>query len=59
MKKERHRREGLGRTARNQISRAESFSAAVLVLVFGGVDEVAAIRSRSSCTKLDKFGVGI
>jgi hypothetical protein len=29
----------------------------VLVLVFGGVDEVAAIRSRSSCTKLDKFGV--
>ena len=50
----------LGRTERKRSSKASSFGgevAAVVAVVVGGVDEVAAMRSRSSCTRLDRFAI--
>lgn len=54
----------LGRTERKRSSKASSFggevaeaAAAAVVVVVGGVDEVAAMRSRSSCTRLDRFAI--
>ena len=49
----------LGRTERKRSSKASSFGAevAAAVVVVGGVDEAAAMRSRSSCTRLDRFAI--
>lgn len=47
----------LGRTERKRSSKASSFGGEVAVVVVGGVDDVAAMRSRSSCTRLDRFAI--
>ena len=47
----------LGRTERKRSSKASSFGGEVAAVVVGGVDEVAAMRSRSSCTRLDRFAI--